>query len=95
MTSPRSRHDYELWQLLPSAGLTFQQCRNMQGVVMRRFMETEHEPAKAREILDALGLACHFTAGVEDLPLARTPVDLLWDHANGLTSQPKKKEGAG
>lgn len=94
MTSSRSHHNYELWQLLSSTGLTFQQCRNMQGVVMRHFMEAAHEPEKAREILDALGLACHFTAGIEDLPLAQAPVELLWDHANGLTAQPKRKEGA-
>jgi hypothetical protein len=95
VTVPREQsfRDFRAPQLLPATGLTQQQCHDMQGVVLHQFMEKTRDPAAAREVLDMLGLAFHLPSGDEPI-LASEPVELLWDHSNGLTSQPKRKNGA-
>lgn len=92
MTDSRAYRDFYPAPLIPAAGLTLEQCRRMQAVVLHSFMEESHQPVAAREILEALGLACHFHEDEgREPPLASEPVELLWDHSNGLTAQPKRK----
>jgi len=77
MTSSRIYEDFMPVFMLSAAGLTARQCRHMQSVVLHSFMEKSHQPNVAREILEMLGLACHFMSDENDMPMASAPIEPL------------------
>jgi hypothetical protein len=70
--------------------LTAQQCREMQRVVLHWFMEVNHDPLAAKEVLDVLGIAYEIPMGTEETEPREPVVSLLWNQGEGLMSRQKR-----
>jgi hypothetical protein len=79
---PRGAFGQRRTSSIAASGLTSRKCREMQRVVLFSLMEKRHDPAAAKEVLEALGLAQEFPVDGSDDTVA---VSLLWSRAEVST----------